>query len=78
MPMEDRDYFVHVLHFGVPIPAFIRKNPEDDTYSLYLNADYDFEHWLNSYDHEVMHMANDDLYGEKSITEIETQLKRGA
>ena len=78
LPMEDRDYFVRVLPFGVPIPAFIRLNPDGITYTLYLNSEYDFEHWLDGYEHEVMHIANDDMFGDKDIHEIEPQLRKGA
>jgi len=78
LPMEDRDYFVRVISFGVPIPAFIRLNPDGITYTLYLNADYDFEHWLDSYPHELWHMIHDDLYGDKDIRDIEPGLRRGA
>jgi len=78
LPMEDMDYFVRVLPFGVPIPAFIRLNPDGITYTLYLNSEYDFDHWLDGYEHEVKHMANDDMFGDKDITEIEPQLRKGA
>ena len=77
LPIEGRDYFIRVLPFGVSIPAFIRLNPDGYTYTLYLNAEYDFEHWLNSYEHEMMHMIRDDLYGEKDIRDIE-HLRRSA
>lgn len=78
LPMEDRDYFVRVLPFGVPIPAFIRLNPDGITYTLYLNSDYDFEHWLDGYEHEVWHMVHDDIYNGEPIQNIEPGLKRGA
>ena len=78
LPMEERDYFVKVIPFGVSIPAFIRLNPDGITYTLYLNADYDFSHWLDGYEHELWHMIRDDLFGDKEITEIETELRRGA
>jgi len=78
LPLEDRDYYVKVLPFGVPIPAFVRLNPDGMTYTLYLNSDYDFEHWLDSYEHEIVHMANDDLFGTKDIMDIEPGLRRGA
>ena len=77
LPIEGRDYYVHVLSFGVPIPAFIRLNPDGDSYSLYLNADYDFDHWVDGYEHELWHMVHNDLYGDKDIRDIEN-LKRGA
>lgn len=78
LPMEDRDYFIRVMPFGVPIPAFVRLNPDGVTYTLYLNSEYDFEHWLNSYEHEIIHIDHDDLFGDKDIRDIEPGLKRGA
>ena len=70
LPVEGMDYFVRVMSFGVPVPAFIRLN-SDGTYSLYLNQDYDFEHWLNSWEHELWHMIRDDMFSDKSVAEIE-------
>ena len=78
LPMEDRDYFVRVIPFGVSVPAFIRLNPDGITYTLYLNSEYDFHHWLDSYEHEVIHMADDDIFGDKRIEDIEPGLRRGA
>lgn len=75
LPIEDRDYFVRVIPFGVPVPAFIRLN-SDGTYSLYLNSEYDMEHWIDGYEHELWHMIRDDLFGEKDVMEIE--FRRGA
>jgi hypothetical protein len=40
LPIENCDYFVQVMPFGVPIPAFIRLNPDGYTYTLYLNSDW--------------------------------------
>lgn len=75
LPLENADYFIKVIPFGVPIPAIVRLN-SDGTYTLFLNADYDYEHWLNSYVHELFHIIRDDLYGDKDIRDIE--FKRGA
>ena len=77
LPLENCDYFVQVMPFGVPIPAFIRLNPDGYTYTLYLNSDYDFEQWLDSYEHELWHMARDDMFSDRSIREIEN-LRRSA
>ena len=71
LPIEGRDYYVQVMPFGVSIPAFIRLNPDGYTYTLYLNSEYDFEKWLDSYEHELWHMIHDDLLGDKDIRDIE-------
>ena len=73
MPIEGCDYFVRVMKFPEPVPAFVRLN-SDGTYSLYLNADYDLIHWIDDYEHELWHIIHDDLYGEKNITEIERSM----
>ena len=70
MPIEDADYFVRVVKFPVPICACLSLNP-DGTYSLYLNADMDFDHWIDGWEHEIWHILRDDLYGDKDIAEIE-------
>ena len=73
MPIEDGDYFIRVISFGVPVPACIRLN-SDGTYSLYLNADYDWEHWIDGWEHEIWHILHDDMYGERTIDSIEPNL----
>lgn len=70
LPIEGRDYFIVVIPFHTPIPAAIRLN-SDGTYTMYLNSEFDFEHWLDGYEHEMWHMIRDDLYGEKDIRDIE-------
>ena len=72
MPIEDADYFVRVMRFPAPVPAFVHLN-DDGTYCIFLNANYDYEHWLNSYEHELWHIIRDDLYGDRAIGEIEFQ-----
>lgn len=73
MPIENADYFVRVIPFPVSVPAFLRLN-SDGTYCLYFNANSDREHWIDSYEHELWHMIDDELYGEKDIRDIEVQL----
>lgn len=75
MPIEGRDYFIRVMPFPVPVPAFIRLNPEDDTYSIYINSNVDREQQIDGYIHELWHIIRDDFYSEKDILEIEPQLK---
>lgn len=74
MPIEDADYFVYVMQFHAPIVSCCRLN-SDGTYSVYFNSDYDREHWIEGYEHELWHMINDDLYGDKNILDIEPQLQ---
>lgn len=72
MPIEDADYFVKVIPFPVPIPAFVHLNC-DGTYVVFLNANLDFEHRIDGYEHELWHIIHDDLYGDKDIVDLEPQ-----
>ena len=73
MPIEDADYFVKVIPFPIPVPAFLHLN-QDDTYVLFLNANMDYDHWLDGWEHEMWHIVRDDMYGDKDILDIEKQL----
>ena len=70
MPIENADYFIYVMPFHVPIPACIRLN-SDGTYSLYLNSEYDYEHWIDGYEHELWHIIHDDFYNNLPIEIVE-------
>ena len=71
MPIENCDYFVQVLPFPEPIPAFLRLNPDGYTYTMYFNANFSSERRIDDYEHELWHILQDDLFGEKSIHDIE-------
>lgn len=70
MPLENADYFIYILQLPDGVPGAIRLN-SDDTYSVYLNPYYDFEHQLDTYEHELWHIIRNDLYGDKSIEDVE-------
>lgn len=74
MPLEGCDYFVYVMPFHLSTPTCCRLN-SDGTYSLYLNSEYDIEHWIDGYEHEMLHIIRGDFYGDKDILDIEEQLK---
>lgn len=74
MPIEDADYFIHVLPFPVPVPAFLRLN-RDGTYSVYLNSNVSPEMQWDGFWHEYDHIINDDIYYDGEIINIEPQLK---
>jgi len=73
MPIENSDYFIYVMPFHIPVSSCLRLN-SDGTYSLYLNSEYDRDHWIDGYEHELWHIINDDLYGDKDILDVEGQL----
>ena len=70
--IEGADYFVRVVEFprGVNRIGFVLLNP-DGTYSVYLNAKASSAQKKKAMRHELRHMVNDDLYGEKDIHAIE-------
>ena len=70
--IEGADYFVRVIDFpkGVNRVGFVLLN-SDGTYSVYLNARASVHAQKKAMRHEYNHMANDDMYGDKSILSIE-------
>ena len=70
--IEGADYFVRVIDFpkGVNRVGFVLLN-SDGTYSVYLNARASVHAQKKAMRHECNHMANDDMYGDKSILSIE-------
>ncbi len=76
MPLEGSDYFIYVLQLPDGVPGAIRLN-SDNTYSVYLNPEYDINSQIDTYEHELWHIINDDLHGEKRIEDLEKQLRNG-
>ena len=70
--IENVDYFVRLINFpkGVNRIGFVLLN-EDGTYSVYINARASEAQKRKAMRHEYAHMANDDLYGEKDIRDVE-------
>lgn len=74
MPLEGSDYFIYILQLPDGVPGAIRLN-SDNTYSIYINPDYDINSQIDTYEHELWHIIHDDLYGEKNIVDVEPHLK---
>lgn len=70
--IENADYFVRVVEFpkGVNRVGIVLLN-EDGTYSVYLNSRASEAQKRKAMRHEYAHMANDDMYGDKDIRQIE-------
>ena len=70
--IEGIDYFVRVINFPPDIHrvGMVLLN-DDGTYSVYLNARASAHAQKKAMRHEYDHMANDDMYGDKDIREIE-------
>ena len=70
--IEGIDYFV----YQVPFPVGLRSNGmvalnDDGTYSVYINSRASVTQKKKAMQHELRHMANDDMYGDKDIRTIE-------
>lgn len=70
--IENADYFVRLIDF----PADCGCNGalmlnDDGTYSVYINARASEAQKRKAMWHEYNHMANDDMYGDKSVEDIE-------
>lgn len=77
MILENADYFVHPFVFPKELAGKVDGMllPNDDgTYTMLLPAERNRMENLDGYIHEIMHMENDDLYGEKDIREVEKGL----
>jgi hypothetical protein len=70
--IENADYFVRVIQFpkGVNRVGIVLLN-EDGTYSVYLNSRASEAQKRKAMRHEMRHMANDDMFGDKDILQIE-------
>lgn len=70
--IEGADYFVRLVDFplGVGSNGMLLLN-DDGTYSVYLNARASADKQKKAMRHEYDHMANDDMYGDKDIRNIE-------
>ena len=71
--IENADYFVRVVNFpkGVNRVGLVLLN-SDGTYSVYINARASEAQKKKAMRHEYAHMANDDLYGDKDIRDVES------
>ena len=70
--IEGVDYFVRVVDFpkGINRVELVLLN-SDGTYSVYINARASKHAQRKAMRHEYNHMANDDMYGERDIRQIE-------
>lgn len=70
--IEGCDYFVRLVAF----PRAVKGNGilvlnDDGTYSVYINSRASDAQKKRAMRHEYAHMANDDMYGDKNIRDIE-------
>ena len=74
--IEGIDYFMRLMDFPKEVNrvGFVLLN-SDGTYSVYLNSRASEAQKRKAMRHEYDHMANDDLYGDKDIRNIEPALR---
>lgn len=75
--LPGRDYFVYYETLPRKVRGLVTVN-EDCTYTIIINSLLPECQRKKTYDHEVDHIENDDLYGDKDICDIEPGLRRGA
>lgn len=69
--IEGADYYVRVVDFpSAKLGGVVTPN-DDGTYSVYINSRLDSKHQRRACDHELRHIKNGDLHGDKDIAEIE-------
>ena len=68
--IENADYFIRLLKLPGSVGGIVTPN-DDGTFSMYLNADHSGDMLLDDYIHELLHIARDDFYTGKPISEIE-------
>lgn len=68
--LEGADYFVRIVKFPVPVGGLVSPN-EDGTFNIYINDDFPPDRRMESYEHEISHIENDDFYNGKNIGEVE-------
>lgn len=73
--IEGVDYFVRVTDFpkGAVSHGMVLLN-DDGTYSVYIDKNATDEQQAASLQHELDHIAGDDLYGDKKISSVEKNL----
>lgn len=77
MLIEGIDYFVRFVPFpyGTDTHGMVMPN-DDGTFSIYIDINATEEQQKRAYAHEICHLDEDDLYGDKDIVSIECALER--
>ena len=71
-PIDGADYFVRVVPFPVGCGCDGCVTPNDDgTYSIYIDARTTAERQIIAFDHELLHITNDDFSNGRDISEVE-------
>lgn len=63
----------------IPLPATVRAFTLPDSqgnYNVYINCDLSAEQQRRSFEHEALHIANDDFYKDESAVSIEQKMKK--
>lgn len=57
------------------IRGFVRYNQEDDSNTIVLNSRLNRETQIECMKHELKHIERDDFYSEKSVDQIELEVR---
>ena len=69
--IEGQDYFVYLVPFPHPVNHGAVTPNDDGTFTVYIDSNQSPEQQLESLDHELDHIRNDDFYNDRSISEVE-------
>ena len=70
-PIENIDYFVHVVPFPVlSVGGMVMPN-DDGTFSIYINSRLSRERQKQALRHELKHITDGDFWNDRPIEQIE-------
>ena len=73
-PIEGADYWIRYMVLPPGIFAFVHEN-DDGTYIIILDPRRDFLSQLDDWEHEILHIINDDFHNGLPIVRIENLQK---
>lgn len=73
MPLEGIDFFVRYMELPPKIFAYVRSNG-DSTFSVYIDPRRSCVQQIDDYQHEIMHIVNDDLFSSRPVWVIEREM----
>lgn len=68
------DFYVRLVDLPPSVSGAVCPN-EDGTFSIYINAKNTLKKQLETLDHEIRHIINDDFYSDLPIEVIESKQK---
>ena len=72
--IEGMDYIIREVDFGTTVVDGAVMSSPDGVAIIWINARVCPKRKVDALDHELEHLANDDLYSERSVEEIERSM----